>query len=268
MLKNLRTTIIQTKLFWEDVNKNLEKLEEKIEKLSSETDLIILPEMFTTGFTMQSDICFEPPNGLTEKWMTSLARKTGFAIVGSYIVKELNDYFNRLLFVKPNGEKHFYNKRHLFRMADEHNYFTPGRDRLIVKYKGWKICPLICYDLRFPVFSRNKFINNTYDYDLLIYVANWPSARKSAWINLLEARAHENLCYSIGVNRVGEDGKGISYSGNSNAFNYKGEPLIDPEFNTNDLEFEETVILSKNEIRSYREKFPAGLDADNFNIEL
>lgn len=254
----INISIIQTSLHWEEPAANRAMLEEKIWQISRQTDLIILPEMFTTGFTMNAAPLAEVSNLHTEKWMKQMAAQTGAVITGSFIVKEENEIFNRLHWVTPDGQVETYDKRHLFRMAGEDRVFSAGSKRLIAELKGWKICPLICYDLRFPVWSRSK----EKDYDILLYVANWPEARRNAWNVLLQARAVENLSFAIGVNRVGEDGNGISYSGDSVFVNYKGEVLARSEWK------EEIVSYSlfKEELEEFRNKFPAWLDADDFLI--
>ncbi|MCS6824629.1 MAG: amidohydrolase [Cytophagaceae bacterium] len=258
-MQDLKLTIVQTSLHWENPTANLAMLEEKISHNRPDTDLILLPEMFTTGFTMNAASLAEPDNSTTLKWLKMLARQTQATVAGSYIVNEKMHYYNRLVAVYPNGEVMKYNKRHLFRMAGEHNTYSAGTERLIFKINGWSVAAFICYDLRFPVWSRN--INN--EYDLAIYVANWPEARSSAWNTLLPARAIENLCYVAGVNRTGEDGNHITYSGQSAVYDYKGEPMV--KFNNE--ERVETIVLKKDELLAYRQKFPAHLDADTFRIE-
>ena len=257
---NLQITAIQSELHWEDVAQNLEMFSNKIDALSEETDVIVLPEMFNTGFSMKSEELSETMKGKTVTWMVSQAQKANAVIVGSLIIEEENKFYNRLVWTEPNGEIKTYDKRHLFRMADEHNHFAGGTDRIIIEYKGWKICPLVCYDLRFPVWARNSTQNQ---YDVLIYIANWPAARKAPWSKLLEARAIENQCYVIGVNRVGEDGKGFAYSGNSVIINPKGEPISNIPENENCIE---TVSLSLDELNTFRKVFPVGMDADEFEI--
>lgn len=295
---NLKVTIIQTSLFWEDADKNRSMFSEKIQQLQTSTDVIVLPEMFTTGFSMESEKLAETMDGKTVAWMKEMAQQTRAAITGSLIIAEKHAslkergvrYYNRLIWVQPDGVIYTYNKRHLFRMANEQEHFSMGTSRLIITWKGWKICPLICYDLRFPVWSRNKewkveskkwkeataspslnthhSVPNTQTptpaYDCLLYVANWPEARKEPWCKLLEARAIENQTYVIGVNRVGTDGNGINYSGNS--------MIIDPKGNDmgNLPEHEESVItleLHKQELEDFRKKFPVALDADEFDIK-
>lgn len=266
-MQDLSITIIQTDLFWENVTANLASLEEKIAQISLPTDLIILPEMFTTGFTMNAKTMAEPMNFTTFKWMKQQAKRTQAVITGSFIVKEDSQFFNRLVWMRPDGSFETYDKRHLFRMGEEDKTFTAGTKRLIVELKGWRICPLICYDLRFPVWSRNicsKIENqkSKIDYDLLIYVANWPSVRSQVWDTLLQARAIENQCFCVGVNRTGKDGMGLEYSGNSAIIDFKGNQL----FYQKDTEIIENQILKKEQLEDFRRKFPAYLDADEFEI--
>ncbi len=286
---NLKVTIIQSELHWENVEKNLAMFTKKITSIKEETDLIILPEMFTTGFTMNSSVLAETMDGKTVAWMKQQAKTKNAVIVGSLIIKnkvistlvETRGFFyNRLIWAQPNGTVYHYDKRHLFRMANEHEFYTPGNKRLIVELKGWKICPLICYDLRFPVWSRNtafkiqrsKFnvdhspLNNQPsmpDYDCLIYIANWPKARKEPWGKLLEARAIENQVYVVGVNRVGADGKDIPYSGNSAVIDPKGNGMTNIPKHQNSIE---TVTLNRQELDDFRIKFPVGLDGDDFDV--
>ncbi len=284
-MKDLSVTIIQTNLFWENPTANLANLEEKIAQILSPTDLIILPEMFTTGFTMNAKSVAEPMNFTTCKWLKQQAKRTQAVITGSFIVKEGEHFFNRLIWMRPDGSFETYDKRHLFRMGEEDKTFTAGTKRLIVELKGWRICPLICYDLRFPVWSRNIKVAShksqvlsetsilksneqllaTYDllsYDLIIYVANWPSVRSQVWDTLLQARAIENQSYCIGVNRVGKDGMNLEYSGNSVVIDFKGNQL----FYQKEDEVVNNQILSKKELEDFRAKFPAYLDADDFEI--
>ena len=252
-------SLIQTPLYWEDPVANRAMLEEKIAEIDI-TDVIVLPEMFTTSFTNNATQFAEPMNLHTFKWMKQLASQSGACIVGSYAVKEGTNFFNRLLWMQPDGTFYTYDKRHSFRMSDEHKVYTAGNKQLIVEYKGWKIAPFICYDLRFPVWSRNT--NNKYD--LAIYVANWPSARAHAWKSLLPARAIENISYVIGLNRIGTDGLGLDYSGDSVIHDFKGEPLTE----LHNEEKIETIVLSKKALTEFREIFPAYLDGDEFKLGL
>jgi omega-amidase len=255
---SLRVTIVQAALHWQDAEANRTMFAEKLAATSPATDLIVLPEMFTTGFSMEASQLAEEAEGPTLQWMREQAAKHQAVITGSVIVREGENYFNRLFWVRPEGTYEHYNKRHLFRMAKEHHTYTPGSEKLLVELKGWNICPLVCYDLRFPVWSRNK----DSQYDLLLYVANWPKPRSSAWSILLQARAIENLAYVVGVNRVGTDGNGNPYSGDSAIIHPKGYKLLE----TTEAEGMHTITLSKQELDDFREAFPAHLDADDFTL--
>ena len=259
----MRTALIQTELYWENPVANLAMLEEKIWEIARPVDLIVLPEMFTTGFTMKPKALAELPGGHTYKWMAQMARQSGAAICGSCIVTEKNKYFNRLVWVDPYGNFAHYDKRHLFRMGGEHLQYEAGNSRLSVTWKSWRISLLICYDLRFPVWSRNGLSEDgNPEFDLLIYVANWPAPRTEVWDTLLKARAIENLSWVIGVNRIGSDGNGIDYSGHSALIDYKGQP-VHPLSNT-----AEPIVadLSLSDLQDFRAKFPAHLDADRFRL--
>ena len=220
----MKIALIQIPLVWEDPKSNREYIEQKINALEAGTDLIVLPEMFTTGFTMQPERVAETMQGKTIVWIQALAKAKNCAITGSLVIIEEGNYYNRLLFVFPSGEIHYYNKRHLFTLAGEDKSYTKGTQKLIIEYRGWKICPLICYDLRFPVFARN-----VEQYDLLLYVANWPTIRIQAWDTLLKARAVENISYTIGINRVGKDEKDYDYSGHSQVVDFLGNYTIEPQ---------------------------------------
>lgn len=256
-MQDLTVSFLQSSLYWENSVANLAMFEEQLWKIKGKTDILVLPEMFTTGFTMNAEKYAEPMNLTTFKWMKQQSAQTGAAVVGSFIVKEKSHFYNRLLWMMPDGNFHAYDKAHLFRMANEQLVFTAGTSKLIVHWKGWKIFPLICYDLRFPVWSRNK--NN--EYDVVLYVANWPEARREAWKILLQARAIENLSYVVGVNRIGQDGLGISYAGDSCVVGPKGEWLVQPIDNK---EVVVTTVLSMQSLLTFREKFPADQDADPF----
>jgi len=257
MQDKLNITIVQSDLVWENIDANLQNFSKKLENLQN-SDLIILPEMFNTGFSMNSKSLAEKTDGKSLKWLINLAKEKQSAIIASLIIEENKQFFNRLYFVLPNGDLQFYNKRHLFRMANEHNYYSPGTEELIVNYKGWRIKPLVCYDLRFPVWARNK--NN---YDLLIYVANWPERRNEPWKILLKARAIENQSYVVGVNRVGTDGNNVVFSGDSAVINPKGEVISKTKAHEESVE---TIEISLSELNDFKEKFPAYIDADNFEI--
>ncbi len=259
MEESLSITLIQSDLHWQNCTANLAMFEEKIWQIQLPTDLIILPEMFNSGFTMQAQQQAEPLHFTTFKWLRQQAQQTQAVVMGSFIVRENNQYFNRLIWMPPDGQFDYYDKRHLFRMANEHAHFSAGKRRMIKTLKGVRICPMICYDLRFPVWSRNT---KNLDFDVLVYVANWPQARASAWNILLKARAIENLAYCIGVNRVGTDGNGIAYSGNSAVIDPKGSTL----FEQANQEIIQTIRLNMRELANYRTKFPAHQDADDFEF--
>lgn len=264
-MRDLKITLLQSDLYWEEIEANLAAFEEKIWRIGQDTDVIVLPEMFTTGFTMNAEAQAEMMNMRTFKWMRQMADQTGALILGSFIAKVHDRYFNRMLWMEPGGNYKTYDKRHLFRMAGEHKIFSSGESLLIGEWKGWRICPLICYDLRFPVWSRNTYdiLSKRLNYDLLIYVANWPTARIEAWSSLLKARAIENLSYVVGVNRVGIDGNGIEYNGNSAIVSPKGEVI----FSSEGVEAIKTLELNANSLQAFRDKFPAYYDADEFSID-
>ena len=259
MQNHLKVALIQTTLVWENPIQNRINLSDKIEAISEPVDIIILPEMFTTGFTMNPESVAEPMDGLTVKWMLATAQEKKSAIVGSCVIKEHGHFYNRLLFVEPNGNISSYDKRHTFTLAGEDKVYQSGTQRLLVDYKGWKICPLICYDLRFPVFARN-----TEDYDVILYVANWPKVRISAWDTLLKARAIENMSYCIGVNRVGLDFNNYEYSGHSAAYDVLGERLDDIPHGK---EATALIVLDKAHILKYRAKLGFLNDKDSFSLK-
>lgn len=260
-MQNLTVTLVQTNLFWENPEANRAMLEEKIAGIGAATDLIILPEMFTTGFTMAPERVAEPMGLTTFRWLKQQAAQTGAVVTGSYVVREGGQFYNRLVWMQPDGRFFTYDKRHLFRMAGEHERYAAGEKRLVVEWKGWRICPLICYDLRFPVWSRNGGPAGP-EFDLLIYVANWPAPRAAHWNVLLQARAIENLCYVAGVNRVGTDGTDKPYLGESALIDFRGERLTYQQ----KLEIVHTKTLEIEGLSTYREKFPAWRDADLFSI--
>ncbi len=258
MKENLNVTIIQSELHWENAEANRAMFSEKFQNIEGETDLIILPEMFSTGFSMNAENLAEDSNGETLQWMIQEAKKYNTAITGSVIISENNQFYNRLFFVFPDGNYKKYDKKHTFTLAKENETYSAGKERLIVEYKGWKIFPLVCYDLRFPVWARN-----TENYDLLIYVANWPKTRTLAWDTLLCARAIENMAYCIGVNRVGFDGNDHEYVGHSTIYDVLGKQ-ISSDFHEN--EFIETVVLSKENIEKNRKHLQFLRDRDTFKI--
>ncbi|HYG02977.1 MAG TPA: amidohydrolase [Chryseosolibacter sp.] len=264
-MQDLKISLVQSDLHWEDIEANLAMFEEKIWQIGNSTDVIVLPEMFTTGFTMAASKYAEHMNMRTFKWMKQMADQTGALILGSYIVTVHERFYNRLLWMEPNGVFKTYDKRHLFRMAQEHKTYTSGESLLIGTWKGWRICPLVCYDLRFPVWSRNKwdFNSRRMNYDLGVYVANWPTTRIDAWDTLLKARAIENLSYVVGVNRIGQDGTGIEHNGHSSIISPKGDVI----FMNEGTEVTKTLELSANSLHAFRDRFPAYMDGDEFTIE-
>lgn len=256
--EELRVNIVQANLRWEDPAANREMFTSIFNGVDDQPDLYVLPEMFTTGFSMDAKELAEAHEGPTLEWMQQTARHYKAAITGSVIIKEGGQYFNRLFFVFPDSSYHWYDKRHTFTLAGEHRTYTAGTEKLIVEYNGWKICPLICYDLRFPVWARN-----TENYDLLIYVANWPKKRVSAWDALLRARAIENMSYCVGVNRVGLDGNGHEYVGHSAGYNVLGDRISTSD---DEITFAETLALSKQHIKETRNKLQFLNDRDAFNL--
>ncbi|WP_027856224.1 amidohydrolase [Marinobacterium jannaschii] len=258
--RQLRVSLVQAPLHWHQPQPNREMFTERMAALQGCTDLIVLPEMFTTGFTMTPERVAEPEQGPTEHWLQQQAAELQAAICGSVAIQTASGYVNRMLFVSPDGEVQSYDKRHLFRMGGEHNHYLPGAERKVFSYLGWRILPLICYDLRFPVFSRNRD-----DYDLLLCVANWPAPRRQPWRILAQARAIENLSYVAAVNRCGSDDNGLNYSGDSLLIDFKGEKLIDqPDSEA----FVLTQSLDMPALQQFRQRFPAQLDGDLFTLEL
>lgn len=258
MKNQLKIALIQSDLVWEKPKQNRANFTRKIENIFEKVDLIVLPEMFTTGFTMNAEKVAESMDGETVSWMQAMAKKMNAAIVGSLVIKENSNYYNRLLFVEPSGCISIYNKRHTFTLVGEDKIYTAGTKKVIIRYKGWKICPLICYDLRFPVWARN-----TEGYDLLLYVANWPKPRVSAWDNLLKARAIENMSYCIGINRVGVDGVNSEYSGHSACYDVLGNEITSFEAS---IEQTKIITLGKRHIEAYRNKLKFLDDRDSFNL--
>lgn len=262
-MEDLTVSLIQSDLYWEEVDANLAMFEEKIWGIKSKTDLIVLPEMFTTGFSMNAENVAEPKGGKTFKWMRQMAAQKKAALTGSYILKEGASYYNRLYFVYPDGSSVYYDKKHLFTLAGEHEVYTPGEERLVLEYKGWKINLMICYDLRFPVWARSQTSDEAvYEYDLLIYVANWPDGRINAWDALLKARAIENISFCAGVNRVGTDAFPKEYSGHSGVYSFGGVELAFSSQKEETL----TVTLSAEELSQFRSRFPFQEDSDSFKF--
>jgi len=259
MKEILNIALVQSHLAWENPLENRVSFSKKIDTISKKVDLILLPEMFTTGFTMNAIEMAETMHGETTQWLLDISKEKECAVAGSIIINENNNYYNRFLFATPDGEITQYNKHQLFTLAKEEKVYTAGQEQVIIEYKGWKIKPQICYDLRFPVWARN-----TTEYDLLLYVASWPKTRIHAWDILLQARAIENMCYCIGVNRIGLDGKGYEYNGHSGAYDVLGNSLIDE----NPVE-KDTILyasINKNHIQTVRKKLSFLADRDHFNL--
>lgn len=256
--QELKVALVQTQLIWEETAQNRAHITDKIKAITEQVDIIALPEMFTSGFTMNPQAVAEPMDRETITWLQGLAKEKNAAITGSIVISENGHYYNRSVFVQPSGHIETYDKKHTFTLSGEHEIYKAGTEKNIFNYKGWNICLLICYDLRFPVWSRN--VEN---YDLLLYVANWPKPRVSAWDALLKARAIENMSYCIGVNRVGIDANGHEYSGHSAAYDVLGEQLVSIPPNE-----EQTVIvhLNKEHIATYRNKLKFLADKDTFTL--
>jgi len=261
-LSNLLVTVIQTNLHWEDKKANLKMLEEKIGNIKERTEVVVLPEMFSTGFSMKPEQLAETMEEETVQWMKRVAAEKKIILTGSVIIKEKENYYNRLIWMLPNGQYGVYDKRHRFAFAGEDKHYTAGTKRLIASVKGWKINLQVCYDLRFPVWARQQSQPDGPEYDILIYVANWPERRSHAWKTLLQARAIENQCYVIGVNRVGNDGNTIYHSGDSMIIDPMGEVL----YHKKDQEDVFTISLDKKHMETIREKLPFLRDADGFLI--
>lgn len=256
----MRTTIIQTNLHWENPVANRAMFAEKLAPLAGNTELVVLPEMFTTGFSMNAATLAEPMNGPTHQWMIAQATYLNAAVTGSFICREKNHYFNRMLFVRPDGQTDWYDKRHLFGLAKEHETYTQGQERRIVEWQGWKICLLVCYDLRFPVWSRNGAAGQ---FDLLIYVANWPARRGHHWRALLPARAIENQCYVAAVNITGTDGLGYEYNGDSGILDFSGQYFCQISGQPGVF----TTKLSLDDLQQFRRQLPFLEDADVFHLD-
>ncbi len=257
-MRNLRTTLVQSMLHWENPAANRTLFTQKLKDLKGATDLIVLPEMFTTGFTMNTALA-ETMDGETVRWMKKQAAATDAAIYGSVIITEGGNTFNRGFFATPDGQVRHYDKRHLFRFAKETDHFTAGKERVVVEWRGWRLLLQICFDLRFPVFSRNRG-----DYDAALYVACWPEARRFPWSQLLIARAIENQCYVIGINRVGMDGKGLHYTGDSVAIDPKGQTITACEPAKDSITH---ATFDATALADFRAKFPVGMEADGFTLE-
>jgi predicted amidohydrolase len=264
-VQDLRVSLVQGDTRWHDPAGNRDMYATLMAPLAGQTDLVLLPETFTSGFSNDALAQAEDMQGETVAWMLAQASRLGAVVTGSVQLREGEGVYNRMLWATPDGVLRHYDKRHLFRMAREHERYAAGRDRLTLELKGWRVCPLVCYDLRFPVFVRNRYdveAPGRFDYDLLLFVANWPAARRHAWQTLLRARAIENLAYVAAVNRVGTDGNDVTYSGDSAALDFLGQPQL--EFGAEVRV--DTTTLSAEALATLRERFPAHLDADRFEI--
>lgn len=253
----LNVAIVQKALHWHEPAKNLRMFTEALDGHREHTDLFVLPEMFSTGFTMQAQANAEPMDGMSVTWMAGTAARLNASVCGSLVIEDGGEYFNRFILMFPDGEYRCYDKRHRFRLAGEHEHYSAGSSLVTIELKGWRIRPMVCYDLRFPVWSRNRD-----DYDLLVYVANWPDRRHLAWETLIRARAIENLAYVAAVNRVGSDGNNVKYRGGSAIIDYLGQPLV----SMSDESAVRSAALLKPPLETFREKFPFHLDADPFSI--
>jgi len=258
-MPDLRVTLVQSMLHWEDADANRAMFGGKFAALKDTTDLIVLPEMFTTGFSMRSVDLAETMEGATVVWMHEQAKALNAALYGSVIITEGGKSFNRGLFVTPDGQVTSYDKRHLFRFANETDHYSPGTERVVVQWRGWRILLQVCFDLRFPVFARDRG-----DYDAILYVANWPEARRYPWSQLLIARAIENQCYVAGVNRVGMDGKGMHYTGDSVLIDPWGQVIggVEPS-----QEGHVSTTLDRKTLEDFRSKFPVAMEADDFELK-
>jgi predicted amidohydrolase len=262
-MEHLNIALLQTDIMWKNPQENFIKIEKWLDQNREDVDLVILPEMFNTGFVTQPESVAETMDGQTVNWLRKQALQHRKTFMGSLIISEKGQYYNRLIWVNPQGEIQTYDKRHLFTYGGEHKQFTGGDKPLVVELFGWKIKPLICYDLRFPVWAKNTHVNEQYEYDVLIYIANWPSARAHAFRQLLIGRAIENQAYVVGVNRVGVDGNGLYYQGNSTVIDFKGYHLM--EFDPDEEGFK-VLSLAKKPLQKFRQEFPIGADWDQFNI--
>jgi omega-amidase len=264
-MSTLSITLVQTQLHWEDKEANLKMLEEKINSISQPTHVVVLPEMFPTGFSMKPEVLAEKMNGTTLAWMKKMAVQKKVILTGSVIIEDEGEYYNRLIWMLPNGQYGYYDKRHLFAYAEEDQHYSAGAQRFIASVNGWRVNLMVCYDLRFPVWARQQMAEDGgFEYDLLIYVANWPERRNIAWKTLLRARAIENQSYLIGVNRVGKDGNDIYHSGDSSVIDPLGEILYEKAHEEDIF----TITLDKKQLEDIRSKFQFWRDADQFNIML
>lgn len=263
-MRDLTVTLVQSATHWHDPAANRARFSERLAALEAPTDLVVLPEMFSTGFTMASAEQAESMDGPTVAWLAEQAARLDAAVCGSVVIEEGVGYFNRFVAALPDGELVCYDKRHLFRMADEHAHYAPGTERVVFTFRDWRICPQVCYDLRFPAFARNRLDDAEAAYDVLLYVANWPARRAAQWRALLAARAIENQAYVAGVNVLGEDGAGVVYCGDSGLWSFSGETEADLE----DQSADARVVLSRSALDDWRAAFPAWKDADAFTLSV
>ncbi|HNW97712.1 MAG TPA: nitrilase-related carbon-nitrogen hydrolase [Bacteroidales bacterium] len=263
-MQDLNVAIVQTDLVWENADANLEQIGKKLDEIKNPVDLIVLPEMFNTAFSMKPLVCAEMPEGRSFQWMKEKAKEKNCVLTGSMLINDGGKFFNRLFWMMPNGTYQCYDKKHLFRFSGENNVFSAGRKKITPSLNGWNIRPLICYDLRFPIWSMNTFSNGKFEYDCIVYVANWAESRKHPWISLLIARAIENQVYVIAVNRVGIDGKGTTFSGDSMIIDPKGNIIKQIPSHKETIEI---ATLLYSELQSCREHFTVALDWDRFKVE-
>jgi predicted amidohydrolase len=264
-MQDLRLTLVQANLFWEERPENLEHFSYLLGGISEQTDLVLLPETFNTGFSINPSTCAEPMNGPSMQFLKKKADEMNVVIMATLLISESDGCYNRLICMQPDGQYQTYDKRHLFRLSEEYRIFRGGNQKIIIKVKGWNISPIICYDLRFPVWSKNIWHDGQYNYDLLVCLANWPASRAHVWKTLLMARAMENQSYVAGVNRIGRDGHGTGHTGNTTAIDPKGNVLFAAPENK---EAVHTVTLSAQELSLFRESFTVGMDWDHFSINI
>jgi len=262
-MQDLKITVVQADLVWEQPQQNLKNFDRKLSDSVGKQDLVLLPEMFNTGFTMNGNDFAEAVDGASFQWLKKKAKELKCVVAATFLCRDEGKFYNRLIWMRPDGSFESYNKRHLFRFGNENLHFEPGNTRLIVEINGWQVCPMICYDLRFPVWSRNHYDAGKFEYDLLLFLANWPERRKHNWVQLLQARAIDNLSYCAGVNRVGLDGHSNIHSGNSHVYSARGEAV----YMANEYEESLSVVtLSMDDLIDYRQKFNVALDWDAFQI--
>jgi len=264
-MEDLRVAIIQTGLKWEDKAHNLGRFDEHFGRIREQVDLVVLPEMFNTGFSINPEACAETMDGPGAAYLLKQAKATNAVVIGSLLVRTAEGSVNRLIAAHPDGRQEIYDKRHLFRLSEEFRIINGGTQRLVVDVKGWKVRPLVCYDLRFPVWSKNTYNDGRYEYDVLAYVANWPASRSHVWKTLLTARAMENQVYCIGVNRIGEDGHGTYHSGDSMILGAKGNILESVPAGEEGVKI---ASLSRKDLELFRDSFTVGMDWDRFSIEI